>query len=338
MKMIRQILLVLSFICFSNIAFSSDSHTHDTHSHNEHENESHESEEEHGDHDDDPEHNDDDHGHSENDEHEESTETRIDQDIAEKVGIKSDSVSSQTLNLQLSSYGALTTSPEQLSHVIARFPGLISSVEVDIGDQVRKGTLLAKIESNDSLQTYLINAPINGIVIQRHANTGEFVSDQSLFSIANFDTLWAELRIYPTHRLKVAAKQHVEFTINNQVVEGEIAHIIPAVNQPYQLARIKIDNTQLGLAPGLLIEGNIAIDKFVASIAVKNEAIQTMEGKDGVFIRSGDNFVFSPLQLGRKDSHYTEVISGITVGQKYVTENSYLIKADIEKSEAEHEH
>ena len=270
--------------------------------------------------------------------HEESLETHIDSTIAEKVGIKTTQVASQKINRQVSSYGNLTTSPEQLSHVSARFPGIISSVNVNIGDGIKQGKLLAQVESNDSLRTYSIKSPIDGTVIQRHANTGEFVSEQVLFSIANFDTLWAELRIYPTHRSQVTAGQHVEIAINKQVVEGKIAHIIPVVNQPYQLARVKIDNTQLGLSPGMLVEGNIVVDQFMANAVVVNEAIQVMEGKEGVFIRSGTSYTFAPLQLGRKDAHYTEVLSGISDGQEYVSQNSYLIKADIEKSEAEHEH
>lgn len=270
--------------------------------------------------------------------HEESVETRIDPIIAEKVGIKTAQVSSRKINQQVSSYGNLTTSPEQLSHVAARFPGLISSVNVNIGDRVKTGNLLAKVESNDSLRTYSIKAPIDGTVIQRHANTGEFVSEQVLFSIANFDTLWAELRIYPTNRSQVVAGQRVEIAINKQLVESEIAHIIPVVNQPYQLARVKVENTKLGLAPGMLIEGSIVIDQFVAKAVVANEAIQIMGGQEGIFIHSGENYTFAPLQLGRKDAHYTEVISGATEGQEYVSQNSYLIKADIEKSEAEHEH
>lgn len=339
-KSVYLFLIISVYLCSSLVNANEDIDSHRGHEHlvsEEHEEHGHghqDGEEEHG-------HEKDGQGHEGDDDehgHEESVETRIDPIIAETVGIKTAQVSSQKINQQVSSYGSLTTSPEQLSHVAARFPGLIQSVNVNIGDSVKKGTLLAKVESNDSLLTYSIKSPIAGTVIQRHANTGEFVSEQVLFSIANFDTLWAELRIYPTHRSQVVAGQHVEITINKQVIEGEIAHIIPVVNQPYQLARIKINNRKLGLSPGMLVEGNIVVDQFMANTVVVNEAIQMMEGKAGVFIHSGDSYTFAPLQIGRKDAHYTEVFSGITEGQEYVSQNSFLIKADIEKSEAEHAH
>lgn len=278
------------------------------------------------------------HGSEEHEEHENEGVTRIHDDIAQQVNIETATVSSQILKQRISSYGQLTTSPEQLSHVRARFPGLINSVSVNIGDQVKKGAPMASIESNDSLRDYTINSPINGTVIQRHANTGEFTSDQILFSIANFETLWAELRVYPTQRSLVNEGQYIEIKINDVLVTGEIKHLIPVVDQPYQLARVKLDNSQLHLSPGDFVEGHIVVAELKSDLAVTNDAIQTMKGKEGVFIKTNDAYQFTPIKKGRRDDHFTEVLSGLNPNQEYVVKNSYLIKADIEKSEAEHEH
>jgi cobalt-zinc-cadmium efflux system membrane fusion protein len=278
------------------------------------------------------------HGSEEHEEHENQGVTRIHDDIAQQVNIETATVSSQILKQRISSYGQLTTSPEQLSHVRARFPGLINSVSVNIGDQVKKGAPMASIESNDSLRDYTINSPINGTVIQRHANTGEFTSDQILFSIANFETLWAELRVYPTQRSLVNEGQYIEIKINDVLVTGEIKHLIPVVDQPYQLARVKLDNSQLHLSPGDFVEGHIVVAELKSDLAVTNDAIQTMKGKEGVFIKTNDAYQFTPIRKGRRDDHFTEVLSGLNPNQEYVVKNSYLIKADIEKSEAEHEH
>jgi cobalt-zinc-cadmium efflux system membrane fusion protein len=278
------------------------------------------------------------HGSEEHEEHENEGVTRIHDDIAQQVNIETATVSSQILKQRISSYGQLTTSPEQLSHVRARFPGLINSVSVNIGDQVKKGAPMASIESNDSLRDYTINSPINGTVIQRHANTGEFTSDQILFSIANFETLWAELRVYPTQRSLVNEGQYIEIKINDVLVTGEIKHLIPVVDQPYQLARVKLDNSQLHLSPGDFVEGHIVVAELKSDLAVTNDAIQTMKGKEGVFIKTNDAYQFTPIRKGRRDDHFTEVLSGLNPNQEYVVKNSYLIKADIEKSEAEHEH
>ena len=99
-----------------------------------------------------------------------------------------------------------------------------------------------------------------------------------------------------------------------------------------------LDNQRLGLSPGLLVEGRIVIDTFNVSLAVDKNGVQQLGGRSGVFIKEGESYRFVPLTLGRMDDHYVEVLDGLEEGQQYVNQNSYLIKADIEKSEAEHEH
>ena len=278
------------------------------------------------------------HEEAEGDEHENENKTRISKEMANKVGIETAVATQKVLRQTITSYGTLSTGAEQLSHMRARFSGLITAVNASIGDMVRRGDLLAEVESNESLKTYKVKAPISGTVVQRHANTGEVTKDQVLFSIANFDTLWAEFRIYPAQREKVSAGKRVEITSGDRLIEGEISHIIPALDKPYQLARVKIDNRQLGLSPGLLVEGRVVFGDLAVPLAIEKGGIQNVGSQAGVFIQEGDSYQFTPLRLGRSDDRYVEVLGGLQNGQRYVNRNSYLIKADIEKSEAEHDH
>lgn len=279
------------------------------------------------------------HGDTDNQSHDDEENTnRIDSNMATQVGISTTAATEQTLHQTITSYGVLSTGPEQLSHMRARFSGLITSVKASIGDTVKAGDLLAEVESDASLKKYSVRAPISGTIVQRHANTGEVTKDQVLFSIADFDTLWAEFRIYPAQSGNVVAGQTVEVISDTQRITGKISHIIPALDKPYQLARVPLDNRQLGLSPGLLVEGRIIIDEFNVPLAVEKNGLQQLGGRSGVFVQEEDTYHFAPLVLGRKDEHYVEVLSGLEESQRYVNRNSYLIKADIEKSEAEHEH
>jgi len=267
--------------------------------------------------------------------HEEELSTRISDDMAKQVGIETSEASSKILKQTIVSYGNLTTGPDQLSHVRARFSGLIKSVKATIGDQVKKGDLLAKIESNESLKSYRILAPITGTVIQRHANIGEVTLDEVLFTIANHDSLWAEFRIYPSIQAAVAADQQVYMMVNGQKISSTISHIIPTLNKPYQLARVKFNNRSQLLSPGMLIEGNIITDTFKVNLAVEKSAVQSMGEQVGVFVKDNGEYTFAPIVPGRSDDHFVEILAGLTANQKYVSVNSYLIKADIKKSEAE---
>ncbi len=278
--------------------------------------------------------------HDEGDEHGHGEEqaTRIDDSMANQVGIQTARATSQKLQQSIVVYGSLTTGPEQLSHVRARYSGMIKSVKPTLGDKVKQGDLLAEVESNESLKVYPVRSPISGTIIQRHANTGEVTQDQVLFSIANFDTLWAEFRIYPSQQSLVKSGQTAHIVANDVELGGPIQHIIPALDKPYQLARVVFDNRPKALTPGLLVEGHIVVNEFTAKLAVENDAIQSMGEQPGVFVKLGSEYTFAPLELGRRDDRFTEVLSGLKPDQVYVSKNSYLIKADIEKSEAEHEH
>jgi cobalt-zinc-cadmium efflux system membrane fusion protein len=57
-----------------------------------------------------------------------------------------------------------------------------------------------------------------------------------------------------------------------------------------------------------------------------------------VFVEDGDHYVPRPLILGRNNGRFTEVLDGLSAGEHYVVENSYLIKADLEKEGVEHDH
>lgn len=302
-----------------------------------HEDGDHNKHEDHVDNDED-EHDRDEHGHGngEDDEHENSS--RINSDMAQQVGIVTASAGSQELHQTITVYGNLVSGPEQLSHVRARFEGLVKSVRVTIGDTVKTGDVLAEIESNESLKVYKIRSPISGRIVQRHANSGEVTQDQILFSIANFDTVWAELRVYPAQQSSVAEGQSVHVLTANGDFESEVKHVVPSMDAPYQLARVKLQNSKQTLSPGLMVEAQLETGRFPVSLAVAKDAVQNLGGRQGVFVKNGDEYTFTPLVLGRADDHFYEVIDGLEGSAEYVSQNSYLIKADIEKSEAEHEH
>lgn len=280
------------------------------------------------------------HGHGEKDAHghDEENTSRIENGMAKQVGIVTATAGSQELHQTITVFGSIVSAPEQLSHVRARFEGMIKSVKVTLGDRVKTGDVLAEIESNESLKTYTIRSPISGRIVQRHANTGEVTQDQVLFSIANFDTVWAELRIYPAQQASVTEGQSVHVLATNDSVESTVDHIVPSIEFPYQVARVKLANNTRSLSPGLMIEARVEVGRFPVSLAIAKEAVQMLGGRQGVFVKEKNEYRFTPLVLGQSDDHFYEVISGLNADSEYVTENSYLIKADIEKSEAEHEH
>lgn len=261
--------------------------------------------------------------------------SRINDNLAAEVDIVTTIASPGTINQTVTVYGKVTQAPEHLNVIQARFPGVIQSVKASIGDIVKKGDRLITIESNESLKTYSVRAPISGVIVQRQANPGELTQERQLLTIANLDTVWAEFHIYPEKQRKVSSGYSVMVMINEKQIQSHVVHLVPAANKPYMLARVKLDNTELKLSPGQLAKAKIYTGKFEVSLAVEKEAIQELGGRLGVFVKEDESYEFTPLSLGKSDDNLIEVISGIEKGTEYVSKNSYLIKADILKSEAE---
>ncbi|HZX81224.1 MAG TPA: efflux transporter periplasmic adaptor subunit, partial [Lysobacter sp.] len=75
-----------------------------------------------------------------------------------------------------------------------------------------------------------------------------------------------------------------------------------------------------------------------AALVVPLSALQTFRDGDAVFIRVRDTYEVRPVELGKRDATQVEVLAGLRAGDAVVVRQSYLVKADIEKSGAAHEH
>jgi cobalt-zinc-cadmium efflux system membrane fusion protein len=83
---------------------------------------------------------------------------------------------------------------------------------------------------------------------------------------------------------------------------------------------------------------DVVANEVAVPVAVSADAIQTINDETVVFGRYGDDFEARPLKLGRSDGQSVEVLNGLNAGEKYAAKNSFLIKADLGKSGASHDH
>jgi membrane fusion protein, heavy metal efflux system len=91
-------------------------------------------------------------------------------------------------------------------------------------------------------------------------------------------------------------------------------------------------------APRMFVLGDILIKVDGNAIAVKKTAVQTFRDWTVVFKKYGDKYEIQPVTLGGSDGEWFEVLEGLKVGEEYVSENSFLVKADVLKSGASHDH
>ncbi len=236
-------------------------------------------------------------------------------------------------------YGVVAPNAVRMREVAARFPGVIRNVNKNIGDAVRQGDVLATVESNESLQTYPVTAPLAGIVTARNANPGEQTGEKQLFTVADLSTVWVELSLFPRDVAKVRVGQNVRVKSPDTggASDGKVVYVAPfgeAANQTLT-ARVLLDNAERRWAPGLYVTAEVTLAEAQVPLAIRNEAIQNLDGRDVVFVQTDKGFETHPVQIGRKDSEFSEVTDGLAAGQRYATRNSYILKADLGKGSAE---
>jgi cobalt-zinc-cadmium efflux system membrane fusion protein len=238
-------------------------------------------------------------------------------------------------------YGVIAPNAERVRDVGARFPGVIRTVTAKIGDSVRAGDTLATVESNESLQTYAVVAPLNGVVTARQANPGEQTGDKVLFTIADLSTVWVELSLFPRDMAKVRVGQTVRVSSNDTGVsaDGKIVYVAPfgsSANQTLK-ARVLLDNAERRWAPGLYVTTRVTLGEHQVPLVVRNEAFQTLENTNVVFVQAEEGFQPRPVRIGRADAELSEVTDGLQAGERYAATNSFILKAELGKGSAEHE-
>lgn len=267
--------------------------------------------------------------------------TSITTHAAEAFGIYTSIAGPAVLDETVEVYGRIVPNQEAMREVSARFEGSIQSVSFSIGDSVKKGQTLASIESNESLNTYSIKAPISGIIIERNANPGEQTGGRHLFAIMDRSTVWASLSLFPRDRSRIAAGASVEIkpAIGGAAISGVIArvNVIADANQTVK-ALVVLDNTDGQFLPGTYVVAQIKVAEHQVPLAVKRSGLQAFRDFTVVYTQVGQQYEVRMLELGLQDEQWVEVLGGLDPGTEYVSENSYIIKADIEKSGASHDH
>ncbi|MBX3403761.1 MAG: efflux RND transporter periplasmic adaptor subunit [Phycisphaeraceae bacterium] len=211
-------------------------------------------------------------------------------------------------------------------------------------------------KSSEIMPRYTIRAAINGQVVQREITLGELVSPdrESVMVLADTSTLWV-LADLPEARLPavaVGAKAWVTVgSVGGQKFEGQVAFISPLVDPTTRTAQVRIELPSGALGGGAVRPGMFAQAEIVATtpdgadpapqVAVPQEAVQTVEGGPAVFVPvAGEPNTFQKraLTIGPTVGGLVPVFAGLVEGEKFAIAGSFILKAELGKGSAAHEH
>ncbi len=194
-----------------------------------------------------------------------------------------------------------------------------------------------------TLTRYEIRSPIDGVVVEKHLSLGEAVQgDAKIFVVADLSTVWADMTVAAKdlNAVRIGQTARIKATAFAAETSGKISYVGALVGEQTRSAkaRVVLPNPQGTWRPGLQVNVELVAGTVDVPVAVAASALQKVRDWNVVFGRYGEYLEARPLVLGRSDGKFVEVVSGLNAGEVYAAENSFLIKADLEKSGASHDH
>ncbi|NWA29922.1 efflux RND transporter periplasmic adaptor subunit [Pseudomonas sp. C6002] len=329
------------------------------------------------------------------------------------AGIQLAPAQSRQISTVLSLPGEVRFDEDRTSHIVPRAAGVVESVQVNLGQSVKKGELLAVIASqqisdqrselaaserrvvlarttfqrerqlwqdrisaeqdyllarqalqeaeialNNARQKmnalsgsavlvggnrYELRAPFDGVVVEKHLGVGEVVSETSnAFTLSDLSLVWVTFGVFPKDLNKVRVGKPVKVTSSEMGTEvlGTVAYVGNLLGEQTRTAtvRVTVPNPDASWRPGLFVSVQVATDTYPAKVTVPQEAIQTVEDKPSVFVRTSDGFMTRHIELGVSENGFVEVRQGLDAGAQVATVGSFILKSELGKASAEHAH
>jgi cobalt-zinc-cadmium efflux system membrane fusion protein len=268
--------------------------------------------------------------------------TRITAEAARAGGIEIMTAGPATIGETRELFGTVALDPSARSEIRGQFPGRVVSVTKAVGDYVQRGQLLARIESSESLQVYPVYATVSGVVAERGGNPGDVTGDRALYVITDPARTSVVFNIFPKDLALIQPGMRVEIEAmdGTPVAASQLGGYLPEGNAEAgtALVRASVPNRAGRLRAGMALRGKVVVNAVTVPLAVRTEAIQPFRDFKVVFANFGQDYEVRMLELGRSSPEWTEVLGGLKPGTPYAAKGSFLIRADIEKSGASHDH
>ncbi|MFS2005454.1 efflux RND transporter periplasmic adaptor subunit [Duganella sp. CT11-25] len=188
-----------------------------------------------------------------------------------------------------------------------------------------------------------LRAPFDGVVMEKHLALGEAVKeDANVFTISDLSSVWAELAVPPRdlNRVRVGETVLVKAAAFDAQASGKITYVGSLLGEQTRTAkaRVALANPERAWRPGLFVNVEVQAGQSDVAVTVVADAIQTVEDKPTLFVKTAGGFRVQHVVTGRSDGRLVEVLQGLKAGERYASAGSFVLKAELGKGSSEHEH
>lgn len=218
-----------------------------------------------------------------------------------------------------------------------------SEAEIQAKSAKSKLTALGADVSEGALNRYVLRAPFDSVVVEKHITQGEAVKeDANVFLLSDLSSVWVEVVVAARdiEAVRVGAAVEIRSGSTGSSAIGKVSYVGNLLGEQTRTAkaRVVIDNPGTAWRPGLFVDVSLARGKKEVAVAVQAEAIHTLEGKPVVFTQAANGFKANAVRTGISDGRLVEILDGLPPGAAYAAAGSFVIKAQQGIASAEHGH
>ncbi|MCA6109624.1 efflux RND transporter periplasmic adaptor subunit [Bradyrhizobium cenepequi] len=198
----------------------------------------------------------------------------------------------------------------------------------------------------ESLREQHLRAPISGRVSERRVDVGGLIGregqESELFVIVNLDDIWVDLAVSPEDIAAVHEGGLVTIRAigSDDEAVARVIFVSPLLDRETRNARViaTLPNRDHRWRPGTFVTAEVPLGGEPSRVIVSKKALQTVRGNPTIFVRDAVGFEARQVRTGREDDDDVEIVSGLSPGETIAVANTFTLKAELEKAEAEHGH
>jgi cobalt-zinc-cadmium efflux system membrane fusion protein len=197
-----------------------------------------------------------------------------------------------------------------------------------------------------SLRRHELRAPISGRVAERRVDLGALVGregqESELYVIADLSEVWVDLAVASADLAKVHEGQEIALVAgaSGERAQGKVIFVSPLLDKETRSARVvaALSNANARWHPGVFVSADIPLAPLPAAIIVPKASVQSIKGEPAVFVRTAEGFEKRRVRTGREDEDAVEIVAGLAAGERIAVGNTFTLKAELAKPDAEEEH
>ncbi|MCD9122441.1 efflux RND transporter periplasmic adaptor subunit [Cupriavidus sp. UGS-1] len=219
----------------------------------------------------------------------------------------------------------------------------LEEARIAVQNAQQKLTAVGAKASSARLNQFELRAPFDGVIVEKHLALGEAVADNAnIFTISDLSTVWAEFVVSARdlERVRVGETALIRSAASDGKAEGKVSYVGSLLGEQTRTAkaRVTLKNPNLAWRPGLFVTVEVLTDKATVPVAVQADAVQDVDGNSVVFVAGPKGFVAQRVVPGRSDGQLVEIREGLRPGTRYAARNSFVLKSDLGKDAAGHQH